>query len=86
MSNSRLGRFVQVPDSWEAWAVRILTVAVVLVFAAAFYLSRQVASLQEYIGESRQQRTAFQQQEQARQCAILRAVGTSTSELRELKC
>jgi hypothetical protein len=86
MTRSRLGRFVQVPDTWEAWAVRILTVAVSLVFVAAWFLSTQVRDVQLFMEDSRQQRTAFQQQEKARQCAILRGIGTSPAELRTLQC
>lgn len=86
MTRSWLGKVVQVPDTWEAWAVRILTIAIMLVFVAVYYFSSQVTALQSYIAESRQQRTEYQQQELARQCTLLRSVGVSAAELRELKC
>jgi hypothetical protein len=86
MSMSRLGRFLRVPDSWEAWAIRVLTVAIVFVFAAAFLLGGQVQELQDFVSESRTQRTQFQQEETARQCALLEAHGLTPERLEELKC
>ena len=81
-----LGKFVGVPDSWEGWAVRILTVAVVLTLATQAFLGRMIADQNDFLRESRSQRTEFQLEETARQCAILSNQGETVTELKAMKC
>lgn len=81
-----LERFIKVPDTWEAWAIRVLTVMLALVLVAEAILINQLASLGDYIQDSRQQRQSFQIEETARQCATLRALGTTPDTLRSLQC
>jgi hypothetical protein len=80
-------RVVHVPDTWEGWVMRVMTIALVMVFVALYFLFGKLASLEDYITESRQQRTGYQQQELARQCALLYATQTLTAaELEDLQC
>lgn len=79
-------RFFHVPDTWEAWAIRVLTVMLTLVLISIGVLINQLADLSGYISESRSQRLSFQQEETARQCAMLRALGTTPDTLRSLRC
>lgn len=81
-----LRRVFHVPDSWEAWAMRILTIMLALVFAAMYVLLGKLGDLEVYIAESRVQRTTFQHQEQARQCTILSLLGSSRAEMEKLRC
>lgn len=86
-------QFLRVPDTWEGWAMRVMTVAVVMVFVAVWWLAGQINSLSSqldgmggYIAESRAQRTAYQVEELARQCTTLSKVGVSVAERRALGC
>lgn len=79
-------RFIHVPDTWEGWATRIITVAIALLFLAVAVLIGQINSLEDYLVESRQQRTAFQAEETARQCLALALLGSSQAELRKYRC
>lgn len=81
-----LRKVVEVPDTWEGWATRVLTVAVVIVFIASIALVGMVRGLNAYVSESRSQRLVYQQQETVRQCAILVNQNVSAIRLRELKC
>jgi len=79
-------RFAAVPDTWEGWAVRVLTVAVILVFGAAMILLSQTASLREQVANGRSERTAYQEEQTVRVCQILRHLEVSSGELRDAKC
>lgn len=83
---NRAQRFIHVPDTWEGWALRIMTVALVIVFVAVYVLLGKLADLEVFIAESRVQRTTFQQQELARQCTILSLLGSSRGEMEKLRC
>ena len=86
MWRSGLRRFVDVPDTWEGWAVRVLTIAVVLMIITTLYLTQQVAELHAYIQEGRAQRQEWQQVEAERVCVVLRQNGSNDSGLKELGC
>ena len=81
-----LREITQVPHSWDAWAVRVLTIAIVLVFSAVFILGGMLKATQQDIDNGRSERRAFQQEERSRQCELLRQVGVTSGRLRELKC
>lgn len=88
-----LRKFVGVPDSWEGWAIRVLTVAVILTLVTQAVLGAAVARLttltveqSAFMRDSREQRVAFQQQETERQCEILRRQGATADQLKALKC
>ena len=99
-AQSRVQRFLGVPDSWEGWAVRILTIVVMLTFVTQWLLAQQIAQVETQVGElvrltqqqntfmneSRTQRQSFQSEETARQCQLLRELGTSQEDLRALRC
>lgn len=99
-ARSNLRRFVGVPNTWDGWATRVLTVAVVVNMALAIWLAGKVATVDDQITEtntltvnqndfmtqSRQQRTAFQGEETARQCETLRRLNTPSDVLRALRC
>lgn len=81
-----LREITQVPHSWDAWAVRVLTIAVVMVFASVFLLANMIMAAQETLNAGRAERQQFQIEEHARQCAILTELGVTRSRLSELKC
>lgn len=78
-------RVIQVPDTWEGWAVRILTIMLTLVLVSAYLLLDAIDDLQAYLAESRVQRATYQQAEAARECAILLLL-SSASETERLGC
>lgn len=85
--------FVGVPSTWEGWAVRVLTIAVVAALLACWILYGQLSVLirlttdqNAFIRESRAQRLVFQQQETARQCAALEELGLQVVQLKALQC
>lgn len=90
---NRVQRFLHVPDTWEGWALRVMTVAIALVFVAISVLLGRIGSLEvklidleTYIEQSRTERNAFQQENVARQCRTMQELGLSLEELRGLRC
>lgn len=81
-----LREITQVPHSWDAWAVRVLTIAIVLVFTAIFILGGMLKATQDTIDSGRAERRDFQLEERARQCELLRQHGVTSGRLKELKC
>ena len=79
-------RVVQVPDTWEGWAMRILTIGIVLVLVAAFFLGQQVAALQDQVNSGRHERIAYQEEQTMRVCALMRVAGATPEDLRAAKC
>jgi hypothetical protein len=77
---------MQVPDTWEGWAMRILTTFLAIVLVAVWALMGQLSDLENFIEQSRVQRMTFQQQEVARQCAILERLGATETERARLQC
>lgn len=85
--------FVSVPTTWEGWAVRVLTVAVVLVIGIQAVLGAQLLKLialtedqNVFMNNSVNQRTAFQHEETARQCELLRHQNVTLTQLQSLGC
>lgn len=83
---SFLRRLMQVPDTWEAWAVRVLTVMLAIVLLAVYVLLGKIGDLEDFVNESRDQRILFQNEEAARQCAILVRLQVAPAELEDLRC
>lgn len=90
---NRAQRFIQVPNSWEGWVLRIMTIALVLVFVAVYILfgaisrlSEQLGGLEGFVSDSRAQRTAFQNAEQARQCLALERMGVGLKDRGDVGC
>jgi len=81
-----LKKVVDVPDTWEGWAMRVLTIAVVIMLLVSLTLISMVRGLSAYVSDSRQQRIQFQVEETARQCVILASQGISEAQLKALKC
>lgn len=79
-------RALAAPDTWEAWAQRVMTVCMALVLVASYLMLGALADVKDFQKDSRGQRLTFQQEETARQCAILRGQGLSDDELRRLRC
>lgn len=77
---------VSVPKTFDGWAVRVLTIAVVIcvisawaVFAASRQLSIQVEELQTKNG-------TYQSQAQTRGCLLLKKLGATSDELAGVGC
>lgn len=81
-----LRRIVDVPDTWEAWVQRVMTIVAAAVLVAAVLLLVKVGQVQTYIEQSRLAREHYQVLELERQCAILVALDTPVSELGRLGC
>jgi hypothetical protein len=79
-------RLVEVPSTWEGWAMRVLTICTVLVLGAAIMIGRQVSGVMDFMEESRSDRTAFQQEQQQRTCVILEHFGLTQKQLEEVQC
>lgn len=79
-------RFVDVPNTWEGWAVRVLTMGVVLVLVVAIWLLSALLVLQATANTARQERNDYQNIQTRRVCVILRLEQVSGPELRELQC
>jgi hypothetical protein len=77
---------VQVPDSWEGWAMRVLTIGIILVLGAAFVLGQQVSLLRDQVTNGRAERNAYQVEQTARVCTLFRASGVPEDELKAAKC
>ena len=67
-------RFVSVPDTWEGWVMRVMTVAVVVTLAMCLVLLQKTAELSQQISNGRAERNSFQAEQSERTCSILRAV------------
>ena len=67
-------RFVSVPDTWEGWVMRVMTVAVVITLSMCLILLQKTAELSQQITNGRAERNAFQTEQSERTCSILRAV------------
>lgn len=81
-----LHEVVSVPSTWDGWAVRVLTIAVVIciisawaVFAASRQLSLQVEELQV-------RNSTYQSQAQTRGCLLLKKLGATSDELVSVGC
>lgn len=79
MAGWRVRKFVSVPDTWEGWAIRVLTVAVVLTLAVQCLLWRELHAVHTYIEQSRVNREHFQddqrefmRKQEARTCDLIR--------------
>jgi hypothetical protein len=79
-------QLVQPPSTWEGWAMRVLTIAVIFVFGAAVMIVRQVAGVMDYMAESRAERYEFQVEQQQRTCLLLKNMGLSERQLEEVAC
>jgi len=79
-------KIVEVPSTWEAWAMRVLTICTVLVLGAAVMITRQVTGVMDYMEDSRADRTAFQIQQQHRTCLLLENFGLTQAQLEEVQC
>ena len=67
-------RFVSVPDTWEGWVMRVMTVAVVVTLSMCLILLQKTAELSQQITNGRAERNAFQQEQTERTCAVLRTL------------
>jgi hypothetical protein len=81
-----LHEVVSVPKTFDGWAMRVLTIAVVLcmisawaTFAASRTLSLQIEELQEKNG-------TYQKQAQVRGCLLLQKLGSTPEELASVGC
>lgn len=79
-------RLASAPDTWEAWAQRVMTICMVAVLVAAYLIFGAVSGLRDFVEDGREQRTTYQHEDTVRQCAILRGQGLSDDELRTLRC
>ena len=67
-------RFVSVPDTWEGWVMRVMTVAVVITLSMCLILLQKTAELSDQINRGRAERNAYQTEQSERTCSILRSV------------
>lgn len=81
-----LKKAVQVPDTWEAWAMRVLTMGIVVVLFAAWALMGRIAELQSQITSGRNERNAYQVEQTERVCALLRSVERDPKVVEGAKC
>lgn len=82
-----LKRFTELPNTWDGWAMRIMTISVILVFCAAWVLFGQVRTLQEQLSVGRGERNTFQNQTTTRLCTLVRHETTISEEtVRALGC
>lgn len=79
-------RIVEVPSTWEGWAMRVLTICTVLVLAASIMVFRQVSDVMNFMTESRADRTTYQIEQQRRMCYLLASSNVSPEKLREVQC
>jgi hypothetical protein len=79
-------KFVQVPDTWEAWAVRVLTIAVVVTIGVAVILLQQTAELRSLIVNGRAERNTYQNDQTYRVCMLLREHNGNPVDLKAAKC
>lgn len=86
-------RFASVPDTWDGWAVRVLTMAVILTMATVWGLMIRVGALSDQlnqvsssISDGRADRQEYQQTELARQCTTLAKLGVNLPAMKELGC
>lgn len=92
-SRSATREVVKVPDTFDAWAVRVLTIAIIIciisawsAFAAAWTLNAQVEQLQSDVDVNAKNRMAFQYIQVDRACVLLRALSVSQEQLKETAC
>lgn len=85
--------FVGVPSSWDGWAIRVLTIAVVAALLVCWILYGQLVTLirltedqNAFLQESRNQRAVFQEEETVRQCAMLRVLGVELIQREAMRC
>ena len=66
--------------------MRVMTVSVVIMIIAVVFLLQIVIGLRDYIQDARHERNAFQVEQSARQCEILRQLSTSVQVMKDLQC
>lgn len=79
-------RFTEVPSTWEGWAMRVLTIGIVIVLIAAWLLAGKTAALSQQIRDGRNERNTFQVEQAVRVCALLRHLERDPDALRAAKC
>ena len=79
-------KFVAVPSTWDGWAMRVMTISVVLVLASAWILFQRTEQLSEQLNVGRAERNAFQREQTERTCVILRKQLTDANTLKGLGC
>ena len=79
-------RFVSVPDTWEGWVMRVMTVAVVVTLAMCLVLMQKTAELSDQVTRGRAERNAYQEIQTERTCAVLALLTKDARILRAARC
>lgn len=84
---------MSVPTTMDGWAVRIMTIGIVVFLFTAFYALAATRQLQVSVDELRQgqitgrtERTAYQEADAYRNCLILTRLGATGKELQGAGC
>ena len=64
-------RFVAVPDTWDGWAIRVLTIAVIITLCSSWILITRIDDLSDQLHQGRVERTASQEAQTVRLCAVI---------------
>lgn len=77
---------VSVPRTMDGWAVRVLTVAIVICMIAAIGTWAAAHNLSTQIEEAQAKNREYQSQAQTRGCLLLKKLGSTPEELVAVGC